>query len=176
MARYLHRIGDGASFGYIDEDGGPDKMLYTRDGTWLGFITDDGGSVNGPDGVPLFSIADGYFYDASGAALLYLGEAEEETEEEEAISADPEVVQYEEGMRGYLVRIAKSIGTKPIIFTPAQVEIILNAAQTLTVFGHTDFFYRVVGCLRETTDVDDTAVRHAAEQARQEFQQQQPQD
>ena len=68
MARYLHRCGNGVPFGYIDSDVG-DPQIYTCDGTWLGFITDDGGSVIGPDGVPLFSIADGYFYDTDGTAL-----------------------------------------------------------------------------------------------------------
>lgn len=37
---------------------------------------------------------------------------------------------------------------------------------------HTDFFYRVVRHVRDKMDVDDTAVQRAAEQARQEFQQQ----
>jgi hypothetical protein len=65
MARYLHRCSDGKPYGYIDEDIG-DPMLYTLEGQWAGYISDDG--VYGPDGALLFSISDGYFYDASGAA------------------------------------------------------------------------------------------------------------
>ena len=32
MARYLYRCSDGAPYGYIDEEGGTDAMLYTLDG------------------------------------------------------------------------------------------------------------------------------------------------
>jgi hypothetical protein len=82
MARYLYRCSDGRPYGYIDEDIG-DPMLYTLDRQWLGYISDDGASVYDPDGRPLFSISDGYFCDASGAAVLYYNEEEAEMEEEE---------------------------------------------------------------------------------------------
>jgi hypothetical protein len=69
MARYLYRCSDGAPYGYIDEEGGTDAMLYTLDGRWLGYVSADGGNVFSPSGQPVFYIADNYFCDASGPVL-----------------------------------------------------------------------------------------------------------
>jgi hypothetical protein len=80
MARYLYRCSDGAPCYYIDEEGGSDPMLYALDGRWVGYITPDGTCACAPDGSPMFSIHEEYFYGANGT-VLYRDEGELEPEE-----------------------------------------------------------------------------------------------
>jgi hypothetical protein len=50
MARCLYRCSDGAPYGYLDEEGGTDPMLYTLDGQWVGYFGTDGKGVFSPGG------------------------------------------------------------------------------------------------------------------------------
>jgi hypothetical protein len=172
MTRALYRCDTGAPFGYVDDDIG-DPMVYALDGRrarWIGYINDDSTSVYDPDGVPLFSILDGYLCNpATGAAVLYFddeGEAEKGQEDDELRDSD--------GMFGLLFRTCEAVGVEPIAFTFRQAEIIRRLCEEfLSVFDWSRYYQRVIEHLRNEKEIDDATVQRAAEQARSEFRRQQ---
>jgi hypothetical protein len=145
MPQYLHRVSDGEPVYYVDEDGGPDPMLYTLDAQWVGYISSDGTAVYGPNREFLFSISKGYFCDASGAAVLY---CDEEGADESAL---PEL-------------------GAPLRLTAAQLAIVDKFAAPLHLHVRQAFSQRVIELLGDEREPDDVDVHRACERVGQEFQ------
>jgi len=147
MARYLHRCSDGAPCYYLDDEGGGDVMGYTLAGDWAFHLDSDGGAAYSPDGRLLFSVSDGYFYDASGAAVLYCDEEGAEGEES----------------------ILPELGG-PVRLTAAQMAIVDSFAAPLHPHVRQAYSQRVIELLEDERNPDDADVRRACERVGQEYQ------